>query len=352
MSRIVWDQIGSRKYEVGVDRGVLYQSSGGEFINGVAWNGLTGVDGNVNNNKSTPVYTGDFKVDMLSAYDEYGGTINAYTYPEEFEACIGSAEPIPGVYTRQQAKSRFGLSYRSLIGNDTRGNEFGYKIHLIYNAEVTKLSSSAKTISESIDDNELSWDFETVPVASDDYDPYSELVIDSTKFSPEFMSQLEDILYGTENDSPRLPTLDELITLFYVEPPVPPDWAGYPHERLFPSSNLYPITKTDDGHYYFTVQIKRSGTNVTNIAQNSYTSVYKYIDTITSRSINILNLDLISVTGWNTVNLTPSVYTRTYQSRECIEVKLTNNTSSSVSVMGYTATIGVTFDFVEEDQNA
>lgn len=238
--RIDWDQEGTRRYEVGVDHGVLYQDFGGEFRGGVPWNGLTNVDGEDNGHENTPLYHGDVKSGSLFTYGEYGGSISAYTYPDEFEPCIGSIEAVPGIFTQQQKRAHFGLCYRSFIGNDTLGQEYGYKLHLIYDAEVTGCSTSRSTINDSPEAIEFEWEFEAIPQVSADFDPYSEIIIDSTRFSPEFMSQLEDILYGTENESPRLPTLDELINLFYVEEPLPPDWEGYPNDRIYPSGDLYP----------------------------------------------------------------------------------------------------------------
>ena len=201
MSRIVWDQIGSRKYEVGVDRGVLYQDTADGFTNGVPWNGLTSIDTDSAGGDVTPLYSGDALVDLVSSYDELEGTINAYTYPDEFDECIGSKEVVPGIFVQQQGTSRFGLSYRSLIGNDVSNENYGYKIHLIYNCELTKVSWSKSTINDSAELEELGFDFKTIPVISDDYDPYSELIIDSTKFSAEFMEDLEEILYGSEEAS-------------------------------------------------------------------------------------------------------------------------------------------------------
>ena len=238
--RINWDATGERRYEVGVDRGVLYQDVGGAFESGVPWNGLTNVDADDNGHENTPLYTGDVKRGNLSTYSEFGGTITAYTYPDEFEPCIGSVEAVPGIFTQQQKRAHFGLCYRSLIGNDVDGQEHGYKLHLIYDAEVTSCSVSRPTINDSAEAVEFEWEFEAMPQLSDDFDPYSEIIIDSTRFSSEFMEQLEDILYGTEEEAPRLPTLEELLELFYVEEPVPASWEGYPHMRVYPATDLYP----------------------------------------------------------------------------------------------------------------
>ena len=241
MPKIVWDAAGEKKYEVGVDRGVLYQEVAGTFVSGVAWNGLIEVEGESEGEDATPLYTGDVKADNLAGYDEYSGTITAYTYPDEFESCIGSTQAVPGIFAQQQRKTRFGLCYRTLIGNDSQGQEHGYKLHLIYNAEITGNSITRNTINDSTEAVEFAWDFSTIPMVVDDYNPYSEIIIDSTKFNSEFMTELENILYGTEEEAPRLPELEELIELFYVEEPIPPEWIGYPYERLYPSNDLYPI---------------------------------------------------------------------------------------------------------------
>lgn len=239
MSRITWDQVGSRKYEMGVDRGVLYEDTPDGFANGVPWNGLVSVDTDSSDSGITPLYSGDVVIDLVSSYDEVSGTITAYTYPDEFEPCLGSVEVISGIFLQQQDKSRFGLCYRSGIGNDIR-NEAGYKLHLIYNCELSSNSRSRSTINDSLELDELAFDFDTIPTITGDYAPYSEIIIDSTKFNSEFMAQLEDILYGTEEDPPRLPSFEELYDLFYVEEPPPADWEGYPHDRVYPSPDMYP----------------------------------------------------------------------------------------------------------------
>lgn len=241
MNRIVWDQVGSRKYEVGVDRGVLYEDTPDGFTNGVAWNGLVSVDTDSGDSDITPLYSGDVLIDYVSSYDEVSGTITAYTYPDEFEPCIGSMEVISGIFLQQQDKTRFGLCYRSGIGNDVN-EEAGYRLHLIYNCELSNNSRSRSTINDSLELEELEFEFKTIPAVSDEYDPYSEIVIDSTKFSSEFMEQLEDILYGTDEEPPRLPDLDELIELFEViDTSIPPEYEGYPYTFLFPAEDLYPI---------------------------------------------------------------------------------------------------------------
>lgn len=193
-------------------------------------------------NERSLLYSGDIKLLSLYAYGDYSGTVSAYTYPDEFEACLGSIEPVIGIRLYQQSKSTFGVSYRSQKGNDTDGPEYGYLLHLIYGCEISEKSISRATVNDSSEAVEFSWDFDCMPQIPEDtaYAPFSELVIDSTKFNSEFMDQLEDILYGTEDTPARMPTLEELIELFYVEEPPPADWEGYPHDRVYPSDEIYP----------------------------------------------------------------------------------------------------------------
>ena len=255
MNSIVWDQVGSRKYEVGVDRGVLYEYTPDGFTNGVAWNGLVSVDTDSGDSDVTPLYSGDVLIDLVSSYDEVSGTITAYTYPDEFEPCVGSMEIISGIFLQQQDKTRFGLCYRSGIGNDIN-EEAGYRLHLIYNCELSNNSRSRSTINDSLELEELEFEFKTIPAVSDEYDPYSEIVIDSTKFSSEFMEQLEAILYGTDEEPPRLPDLDELIELFEViDTSIPPEYEGYPYTFLFPSEDVYPYDGIRAPHTRVTIII-------------------------------------------------------------------------------------------------
>lgn len=249
MSKLVWDQVGTRKYEVGVDHGVLYQEDNGEFINGVPWNGLVDVTTDNGDTNAADLFSGDVKIDIAIGNDTVSGTISAYTYPDEFEVCTGSVAAGPGFYVQQQGRNRFGLSYRTLIGNDVKGQEYGYKIHLLYNLAVISESHAHSTVSDSMDDIELNWDFDALPMITDDedYDPYSELVFDSTKFSPEFMESLETILYGTETEAPRMPDLDELLDLYTEDEPMPIEWTGFPNELLYPSTTLYPMAVVTKG---------------------------------------------------------------------------------------------------------
>lgn len=322
--RITWDQVGTRKYEVGVDHGVFYKNIGGEFTDGIPWNGLTNVEVENNGGESEPLYIGDVKVDVLHGNDDVTGTIYAFTYPDEFELCIGSMQIIPGIFIQNQAKDLFGLSYRTFIGNDIDGQEDGYKLHLIYSIGIEETSRSNRTINDSMDDMEMSWGFSTIPNVTEDYDPFSELIIDSTKFDPESMQVLEDILYGTEEEPARLPTLDELIDLFYVEEPPPPEWEGYPHDRTYPATDRYPYDPTS--HNSFTVRFEPceipSGESETWGLGNTEpfipegSTVVRYV--VSNIPLEFLDLE------W-TATMTGDDYTM-------ISVTATNNTSETVTI--------------------
>lgn len=241
--RIVWDDINSRTYQAGVDRGVLYKYSGGDFVDGVAWNGLTSVNYKSGRSNVTPLYSGDdVKTDFAYGYDEGSGTIKAYTYPEEFDEILGDVAFVPGIYGRQQDRLHFGLCYRTLIGDTVNGMEAGYKLHLLYNLYVTDLDDTWNTVNDSPSAYEFSFPFSSVPidVYYDGHDPLSEIVVDSRKISKEFLSELESILYGSDTEPPRMPDPDELIERYYVYGEIPESYEGYPYEILLPKINLYP----------------------------------------------------------------------------------------------------------------
>lgn len=244
MSKIVWDDINSRTYEAGVDRGVLYINYGDEYVDGVAWNGLTSVDAKSAREQVTPLYTGsDVKVDFTYGYDEYSGTIKAYTYPDEFEEMLGRTEFVPGIYGRQQGRPLFGLCYRTLIGDTADGVSHGYKLHLLYALYTTEISETRTTINETPGAYEFSFPFSSLPIEIEygNYDPITEVIVDSRHFTPQFMEELEDILYGSEDSSPRLPFPEELIDLFYVQQEMPEEYEGYPYELFYPHIHVYPV---------------------------------------------------------------------------------------------------------------
>ena len=211
MSKIVWDQTGERLYETGVKRGVLYvQDSGGTYPKGVAWNGLTAVTESPSGAEATPLYADDIKYLNLISTEELGGTIEAYTYPDEFAECDGSASIATGVYIGQQSRKTFGMCYTTTVGNDVDSNAHGYKLHLIYGALASPSEKAYSTINDSPEAITFSWEFSTTPVNVTGFKPTANIVIDSTKATPEKMAALEKILYGDTDVEPRLPLPNEV----------------------------------------------------------------------------------------------------------------------------------------------
>lgn len=214
MSKLAWDQTGQKTYETGVKRGVLFlQSDEGTYSKGVAWNGLTGVNETPSGAEPTSIYADDIKYLELTSAEEFGATITAYSSPEEFDECDGSAEIADGVTIGQQDRKPFGFSYCTTIGNDTKKNNYGYKIHLIYGATAKPSSKDRKTINETPEAIEMSWEVSTTPVQVTNMKPTSHVIIDSTKADPEKLKALEDILYGTDDTESRMPLPDEVATL-------------------------------------------------------------------------------------------------------------------------------------------
>ena len=219
--RLKCDQTGERLYETGVKQGVLYIPTGGVYSKGVAWNGLTAVTESPSGAEVTALYADDGKYLNLMSAEEFGATIEAYTYPDEFAACDGSKELADGVTIGQQARSTFGLCYKTTVGNDTEGNDHGYKLHIIYGALASPSEKAYSTINDSPDAVTFSWEVTTTPVNVTGAKPTASLVIDSTKADPTKLTALEDILYGKDASSgsssqavePRLPLPDEIKTL-------------------------------------------------------------------------------------------------------------------------------------------
>jgi hypothetical protein len=216
MTRAVWDSVGEHLYETGVDRGVLYQvnTSTGEFEDGVVWNGLTTVTESPSGAAATAQWADNIKYLNLYSYEEFGGTIEAFTYPDEFGQNDGTASPEPGVNIGQQTRKAFGFAYRTRVGNDLEAQDFGYKLHLIYNATASPSEKAYETIGDTPSPINFSWEFATLPVAITDYKPTSYICIDSTKVDADALAALEDMLYGTVSDDPRLPSPDEVLGLF------------------------------------------------------------------------------------------------------------------------------------------
>ena len=213
MSKLVWDQAGERLYETGVKYGVLYVQEGAAYPKGVAWNGLTAVTESPSGAEATALYADDIKYLNLMSAEEFGATIEAYTYPDEFMACDGSASLTEGVYVGQQARKSFGLCYRTTVGNDTVNNDYGYKLHLIYGALASPSEKAYSTINDSPEAITFSWEVSTTPVNVTGHKPTACLTIDSTKVAPEKLAALEEILYGKEQAEPRLPLPDEVVQI-------------------------------------------------------------------------------------------------------------------------------------------
>lgn len=220
MSRLVWDQIGQRLYETGVDHGVLYPQKNGAYPKGVAWNGLTSVDESPSGAEDNALWADNMKYLNLKSAEEFGATIGCYTYPDEFAACNGEADLVPGVTLGQQRRNPFGLSYRTKIGNDTEGEDHGYKIHLIYNCSASPSEKSYSTVNDSPEAIEFSFEVSTTAINIEGtdadgkpYKPLASITIDSTKLDKAKLAALEKVLYGDEENDARLPLPDELKSL-------------------------------------------------------------------------------------------------------------------------------------------
>lgn len=215
MAALVWDQTGERMYETGIDRGVLYIPNGsGVYDTGFAWNGLTAVTESPSGAEASPQYADNIKYLNLVSAEEFGATIEAFTYPVEFGQCDGTAEPQPGIQIGQQSRKTFGLSYRTKVGNDVDGVEHGYKLHLIYGCLAAPSEKAYSTINDSPEAITFSWEVSTTPVLVTGMNPTSIMVIDSRTADPTDLAALEIILYGDVATEPRLPLPDEIVTLF------------------------------------------------------------------------------------------------------------------------------------------
>ena len=211
MAKIVWDESGKRTYETGVRKGVLYlQDTQGAYTKGVAWNGLTAVTESPSGAEPTALYADDIKYLELFSAEEFGATIEAYTYPAEFEKCDGSASLGTGVTIGQQDRATFGLCYRTVLGNDVKGSEFGYKLHLIYGAKAKPSEKGYQTINDSPEAITFSWEISTTPVNVSGFKPTACVTIDSTKIDPEKLTQIETLLYGDVSTEAKLPLPDEI----------------------------------------------------------------------------------------------------------------------------------------------
>lgn len=219
MTRLQWDLVGERTYETGVDRGVLYIPTNGVYDKGYAWNGLTAVTESPSGAEAKPQYADNMKYLNLVSAEEFGATVEAFTYPDEFGQCDGTAEPSSGVKLGQQNRKPFGLAYRTLMGNDTDSTDFGYKLHLTYGALATPSEKAYATVNDSPEAINFSWEITTTPVevgviGGKTYKPTATITIDSTQVDPTKLSDLENILYGTVGVDPRLPLPAEVVAMF------------------------------------------------------------------------------------------------------------------------------------------
>lgn len=262
MARLAWSAIGSRFFEAGVDRGVLYVGSNP----GVPWSGLISVEEKPSGGSARSYYLDGIKYMHISSAEEFRGTVNAFTYPVEFTECDGTARVRPGLLLTQQRRTSFGLCYRVKIGNDTSGVDYGYKLHLVYNALAEPAARTYTSFGTSPTPSDFSWDLTTKPVAMPGYRRSSHVVIDSRDVPSDTVSAIEDILYGTDEDSARLPTLVELIELYDA---------------------LETITVTDNGGGLFTI----SGPD--DAIQNLGSDIYE----ITGDEVELVDPDTYSITS-------------------------------------------------------
>lgn len=206
MSRIKWDQIGEKIFQTGVDHCVLYPQVEGAYPKGVAWNGITTITESPSGGEENALYADNIKYLSLTSVEEFGCSVECYTYPDEWNECSGIAEVVPGVFIGQQKRNGFGLSYRTRIGNDIAGDDYGYKLHLVYGCKASPSETSNSTVNDSPEANTFSYEISTTPVQVEYegaegrvYRPTASLVIDSTKTTPEKMKKIEDLLYGTDD---------------------------------------------------------------------------------------------------------------------------------------------------------
>lgn len=228
MTRLTWGAIGERYFETGVDRGVLYVGS----EEGVPWNGLVSVSESPTGGDAQPFYIDGVKYLDHKASEEFEATIEAYTYPDEFSVCDGTASVSNGLFATQQKRKPFGLCYRTRVGNDVDGIDHAYKLHLVYNAKVAPSSRASTTVSESIAPDNFSWAITTTPPFIRGHRPTAHFVIDSRETTAHLMSRIEDVLYGTADEAARLPTLPELVYIFESETATSFD-AGSPIEPVY-----------------------------------------------------------------------------------------------------------------------
>ena len=211
--KLQWDQDGQRKYETGVDRGVIYPMVDGTYPQGAAWNGLTKVSEAPSGAEPTALWANNQKYGELMSAEQFGGTIEAYTYPDEFAVCNGLKEAVKGVRVSQQTRVPFGMTYRNIIGNDTKSNAYGYRIHVVYGAKAKPASKDRNTVNDSPEAGTMSFEFSTTPCRIKGFEPSAHIEIDSTSVDAEKLAAIEAVLYGSGETDARLPLPDELLTL-------------------------------------------------------------------------------------------------------------------------------------------
>lgn len=215
---LVWDQTGQKFYETGVKNVALYvQDDKGAYPVGVAWNGVTAINESPSGAEATPLYADDIKYLELRSAEEFGASVEAYTYPDEFAQCDGSGEIATGVVIGQQNRKAFGLAYKTTLGNDVKENDFGYKLHIIYGAKAAPSEKAYATINDSPEAITFSWELTTTPVAVEGFKPTATITIDSTKVDPTKLADLEKILFGDAETEPRLPLPNEIAQLMKDE---------------------------------------------------------------------------------------------------------------------------------------
>lgn len=229
MVKLVWDQIGERLYETGTSKGVLFpQAADGSYEPGVAWNGLVSVKKSNDGAEENPIYADNIKYLSLFSAENLKGSIDAYTYPDEFEACDGSAAVNPGVYVGQQSRKPFGLAYATIVGNDTQGNAYGEKLHFIYNAKVSPSERAYETVNEDPSAITFSWEYSTTPNDLSDIglEPSAGITVSKTEVGEAAFKALQDLIYGTETTEPSLPSIQEIIELTRPTAPDPGQGVG------------------------------------------------------------------------------------------------------------------------------
>lgn len=250
--KLSWDDTGKKFYETGVDHGVLYpQNNDGSYPKGVAWNGLTGVTESPSGADKNDIYADNIKYLTLRSAEDFGATVTCYTYPDEWEECDGSRSPVAGVKIGQQARRAFGMCYRTLIGNDIQGTEYGYKLHIIWNATASPSERAYATVNDSPEAIEFSYELATTPTGISGYKPIANMTIDSTLVPADKMAELEQVLYGVEGGAdPKLPTPDEVIELL--------GGSSVPSVTVIPSR----IEITAGDTYSLTTQVVPAGTEI------------------------------------------------------------------------------------------